>query len=113
LLRTGWRIGPEDFVARLSEQAVVRTGENHTKAVRQEHDVEKARRLISEKLSSVGWDHQRLVREHKGHPIKVQLAQKLRNETIMSMKWIAAELSMGSWGYVNQLLRKQNQSNRR
>ena len=106
LLRTGWCIGPEDFVSRLAEEGVVRTNEDHKRQVRQETDLQKANRLICEKLSSVGWDHARLMKEHKGHPIKVQLARKLRRETTMSMKWIGAELSMGSWGYVNQLLRR-------
>jgi REP element-mobilizing transposase RayT len=106
LLLTGWRFGSEDFISRLADQVMVRTEEDHTRVVRQENDAEKAHRLITEKLSSVGWNRERLNREHKGHPVKVQLAQKLRNETTLSMKWIAAELSMGSWGYLNQLLRK-------
>jgi hypothetical protein len=40
----------------------------------------------------------------KGHPVKVQLARQLRQETTMSLKWIAGRLHMGAWTYVSNLL---------
>ena len=40
----------------------------------------------------------------KGDPVKVKLAQRLRRETTMSLKWIARRLQMGSWTYVSNLL---------
>lgn len=45
------------------------------------------------------------------HTIKVRLAQRLRQETTMDLKWIAQELAMGSWKYLSNLLsREQNTS---
>jgi hypothetical protein len=32
------------------------------------------------------------------------LARRLRQETTMSLKWIAARLQMGTWSYVSNLL---------
>ena len=40
----------------------------------------------------------------KGHRAKVMLARRLRQETTMSLKWIAQRLQMGSWTYVSNLL---------
>jgi hypothetical protein len=42
----------------------------------------------------------------KGHKGKVALARRLRQETTMSLKWIAQRLHMGRWTYVSNLLRE-------
>jgi len=42
--------------------------------------------------------------ERKGHAVKVTLARRLRAETMMTLKWIAQRLSMGTWTYVSNLL---------
>jgi hypothetical protein len=38
------------------------------------------------------------------------LARRLRQETTMSLKWIAERLHMGSWTYVSNLLNEQPQT---
>jgi hypothetical protein len=40
----------------------------------------------------------------KGDKRKVALARRLRQETTMSLKWIAQRLHMGSWTCVSNLL---------
>jgi hypothetical protein len=35
---------------------------------------------------------------------KVMMARRLRQETTMSLKWIAQRLQMGTWTYVSNLL---------
>ena len=40
----------------------------------------------------------------KGHSGKVMMARRLRQETTMSLKWIAQRLQMGTWTYVSNLL---------
>jgi hypothetical protein len=40
----------------------------------------------------------------KGDKVKVELAERLRAETTMSLKRLAQELGMGSWTYVSNLL---------
>jgi hypothetical protein len=47
---------------------------------------------------------------HKGHRAKVILARRLRQETTMSLKWIAQRLQMGSWTYVSNLLNEAPQT---
>ena len=48
------------------------------------------------------------------HRIKVGLAQRLRRETTMDLKWIAQELAVGSWKYLSNLLsREAHTSNQR
>ena len=42
-------------------------------------------------------------------PSAVLLARRLRQETTMSLKWIAERLQMGSWTYVSNLLRQNRQ----
>jgi hypothetical protein len=104
LLREGWRVGGRDFLSRLAGQFEIETAEHHSGQVRQESESDKAQRLISEKLALVSWDRGRLLREPKGHPIKVRIAQEMREQSTMSVKWIATELSIGSWTYLNKLL---------
>ena len=46
----------------------------------------------------------------KGHRAKVKLARRLRQETAMSLKWIAQRLQMGSWTYASNLLNEPKQT---
>src|SRR5947207_6764948 len=111
LLREGWRVGAKEFLSRLADQFTIETAEHHSAQIRQESEIEKARRLINEKLTLVGWDRARLQKEPKGHPMKIRIAQEMRNQSTMSVKWIATELSIGSWTYLNKLLCQQRLSN--
>ena len=43
-------------------------------------------------------------RAPRGTGRKVMLARRLRQETTMSLKWIAERLQMGTWTYVSNLL---------
>jgi hypothetical protein len=45
----------------------------------------------------------------KGDKRKVALPCRLRQETTMSLKWIAQRLHMGSWTYVSNLLQEEQQ----
>ncbi len=40
----------------------------------------------------------------KGHPGKVVIARRLRQETILSLRWIAQRLEMGIWTYLSNRL---------
>jgi hypothetical protein len=57
-----------------------------------------------QEIERLGWDEDQLRAHRKGHPSKVKLARRLRQETTMSLKWIAARLQMGTWTYVSNLL---------
>jgi hypothetical protein len=64
----------------------------------------RAQRLIASGLAPAGWTAKQLATERKEHAVKVAIAQRLREETTMPLKWIAAELHTGTWTHLNRLL---------
>jgi hypothetical protein len=58
----------------------------------------------------MGWAEDALLARRKGHGAKVRLARRLRQETTMSLKWIAQRLHRGSWTYVSNLLNEPPQT---
>jgi hypothetical protein len=40
----------------------------------------------------------------KADPVKRSFWRRLRQETTMTMKWVAQRLQMGSWKYLNRRL---------
>src|SRR2546430_2651416 len=95
-IRTGWRFGAEDFLTRLLDRMEDARSEHHSSRERRESDLERAERIIAEKLAEAGWDAQRLRLERKGHPLKVEIAAEVRRQTTASLKWIAARLHIGT-----------------
>jgi hypothetical protein len=77
---------------------------SHYGEQRQETAEQKAEQLLKAELAKLGWKEESLSMVAKSHPVKVQLARRLRKETTMSLKWIAARLQMGTWTYVSNLL---------
>jgi hypothetical protein len=108
-IRRGWCLGDETFRKELLEQMDGRTGEHHYAPERREADEQKARRLISEEVKRLKWNHGELKARRKGDPGKVQVAKRLRAETTMTMRWIAKELNMGVWTHVSNLLSLERQ----
>jgi hypothetical protein len=65
---------------------------------------------VREEVERLGWREDELRARRKGHRAKVLLARRLRQETTMSLKWIAERLHMSSWTYVSNLLNEQPQT---
>ena len=103
-LRRGWCFGGETFREELLGQKQERMGPEHYGSARQETAAAKAERLVGEEMKRRKWSVAELDRRAKGDPGKVALAVRLRAETDMTVKWIAARLRMGTSGYVNHLL---------
>jgi hypothetical protein len=55
-------------------------------------------------LESFRWSSHGEYLKPAGLRSKVMLARRLRQETTMSLKWIAARLLMSTWTYVSNLL---------
>ncbi|HZM03303.1 MAG TPA: transposase [Candidatus Saccharimonadales bacterium] len=108
LVRGGWCLGSEEFRQELLAAAVERVGASHYGAERHETSEQKAERLVRGELQRRGWKEENLPLLPKGHKSKVALARRLRQETTMSLKWIAQRLHMGSWTYVSNLLREKS-----
>jgi REP element-mobilizing transposase RayT len=103
-VRRGWCLGSEGFRQELLKAAAERVGASHYGSDRQETGEQKAERLVREDLRRRGAKEEDLPELPKGHESKVALARRLRQETTMSLKWIARRLHMGSWTYVSNLL---------
>ena len=102
-----------EFVQRMVEQIEEDFGENQIWPERAERMEMRAERLIAEQLREFGWRWPRLAKKPRGHPVKVELAWKLRRVTTMTLQWIAAALCMGSWTSVFNLLRPDPSRHRR
>jgi hypothetical protein len=60
--------------------------------------------LLRAEMQRLGWDRAALRRASKGDERKVRLAVRIRQETTLSLKWIAEHPAMGSWIHVSNLL---------
>jgi putative transposase len=103
-LRRGWYFGGETFREELLGQMEQRLGVEHYGQERQETAEVKAEILVREEMKRLKWGEAELGRRAKGDQGKVALAVRLRQETVMTVKWIAERLQMGTGGYVNHLL---------
>ena len=65
---------------------------------------EHAQGLVRKELKRRHWTEGELGRRAKGDAGKVAIAERLRAESAVTVKWIAERLQMGSPGYVNHLL---------
>jgi len=108
-VRRGWCLGSEEFRRELLAAAAQRVGASHYGAQRRESGEQRAERLVREELQRRGWKEQDLRDLSKGDKGKVALARRLRQETTMSLKWIARRLHMGSWTYLSNLLHAKQQ----
>lgn len=103
-IRRGWFFGDKSLKEELLAKASERLGAQHHGTQRQETEEAKAERLVREELATLGWDEGELTRRRKGDPEKVRIARRLRQETTMTLAWIAQRLGMGVWTYVSNLL---------
>jgi hypothetical protein len=72
--------------------------------------LDKTERIVGQELLALSWSALELERRGKGDPAKVRIAARLRNETTMTLDWIAERLRMGSTGHVSHLLYRKHQS---
>ena len=111
-IRRGWCWGEEAFRKELLAQVVERRGAAHYGAELQESATEKAERLVRVELQKLGWTEADLAARRRGDGAKLKLAVKLRAETTMTLKWIAARLQMGIGGSLSNLLSAQRRGRR-
>ena len=95
-LRRGWCLGSDEFKKQNLEQIEGKLSEHHFGELRQETAQAKAERIIGEELRRLGWQESELAARRKHDPGKVQIAQRLRQETTLSVKHIAQRLHFGT-----------------
>jgi hypothetical protein len=66
----------------------------------------KAQRIIEVELKRQGWTESQLTKRPKTDPDKLALAARLRQETTITIKWIATRRHTGSRQAVNAALYK-------
>ena len=103
-IRRGWCFGGEAFREELLAQVSERLGAEHYGCERGEAAEAKAERIIKEELGQRRWVEADLDERAKGDRVKIELAARLRRDTLVTVKWIADRLRMGSVGYVNNRL---------
>ncbi|MCP5518735.1 MAG: transposase [Verrucomicrobiales bacterium] len=109
-LRRGWCLGAERFREELLEQMEEGMGAEHYGEERRETMQARAERMVAEELQALGWREEDLAHRPKGDPGKVAMAVRLRAQSTMTAKWIAARLEMGTPGYLHHLLHRQQRS---
>jgi hypothetical protein len=89
-------------------------GDHYGEELRQADEVH-ALALLQKGLKARRWKEADLAERPKGDPEKLDIAWRLRQETTMTLKWIAQKLHTGSWTYLSNLLvlkRKENGENK-
>jgi REP element-mobilizing transposase RayT len=112
-IRRGWCLGGQAFRQELLKRMPGRWREYHYgEERRQSAQQQQAEQLIRKGLRQARWTEKDLVRRAKGDPLKLRLAARLREETTMTLKWIAERLQMGSWKHLNRQLYEKRKDRR-
>jgi len=110
-VRRGWCLGSQEFREALLEKMQVRSGPHHGGQGRRETEEAWAKQLLAEELKRRRWTVAELAQRRKGDAQKLKLARRLRQETTMTLKWIAQRLNMGAAGSLANLLRDAEKNN--
>jgi len=97
-------MGDEEFRQELLAQMKGKRGPEHFGAAVRESEMAKAERVVQKELKGLGWGEKELAAQRKGDPEKVRLAMRLRQNTTMTIGWIADRLQMGTRGNLSHLL---------
>jgi hypothetical protein len=94
IFRPGWCLGSEEFRQQMLEK--MELGDNHAWGLHQEFALARADRILAEELHRLGWTESELAARPKSDPNKLKIAARLRNETTLTIKSIAAKAHLGS-----------------
>jgi len=97
-LRRGWCLGSQAFKQQQLEALDGRVGQHHFGAIRLEVAQAKAERIIGQELRRLNWQEADLSSRRKRDPAKLEIALRLRKETTLSVKQMAARLHLGTPG---------------
>jgi len=112
-LRRGWCLGSEQFRQEMLERMDGKLGESHSGELHRETAEQKANRILAEELSHRGWTESDLAARRRSDPGKLAIAVRLRNETTLPVKWIAARVHIGTAKGANSVLRRSGRGQQR
>jgi REP element-mobilizing transposase RayT len=101
-LERGWYVGTEEFRKELLAQ--MKVGPEHYGEEVHQSGEQKALKLVESELDKLGWKRADLLARAKGDVTKIRIAKKLRQETTMTLEWIAQALHMGTKTHLSHLL---------
>lgn len=104
VFRRGWYVGSESFRQEQLARMEGKLGEHHAGALRRETAEAKGERIIGEELQRLGWSESDLAIRRRNDPGKVGIGLRLRRETTLSIKTIAARVQLGTSNTANRLL---------
>jgi putative transposase len=110
-IRRGWCLGSKQFKEKMLELMAGKLGENHAGDLRLETAERKAERIVAEELGRLGWREEELARRRKGDLEKMAIAGRLRRETTLTIKSIAARLHLGTSRSANVRLQQWMRAN--
>ena len=99
-------MGSADFRQEKLEQMENELGADHAGALRRESAEAKAERLVGQELKRLRWTEADLAARRKSDPLKLAIAARLRRETTLSLKAIAARVHLGTSKGANTNLHK-------
>jgi len=103
-IRRGGCFGGEQFQKELLERVEAKAGAHHYGEELRESAEAKAERLLAAELKRLDWKSDDLAKKRKGDPEKVALAARLREETTVTLVWLAERLHMGTRSHLTHLL---------
>ena len=95
-LRRGWCLGSQAFQREMLRRMEGALGGHHAGELHRAGAEAKAERIVAEELKRQGWREEDLVCRRRNDPVKLDLAARLRRETTLSIKAIAARVSLGT-----------------
>lgn len=104
--RHEWCLGSEAFRKEQLARMESSLGQNHAGQLRFETAQAKADRIVAEELQRLGWSSAELVGRAKNDPDKLAIAMRLRRETTLSIKAIAARVELGTYNTANARLHR-------
>jgi hypothetical protein len=105
-LRRGWFLGSESFKREALARMEGSLGGHHAGELHREVAQAKAERIVAEELQRQGWQPDDLVTRRKNDPAKLAIAARLRRETTLPLKAIAARVHLGTSKTANTKLHK-------
>ena len=96
IIRQSWSYGSEQFKLELLQRLEGELGEHHSGHLHQQTSAGRAERIIAEELTRLGWTESDLATQRKNAPEKLAIAARLRKETTLTIKEIAARVHLGT-----------------
>ena len=106
VLRRGWCLGSESFRREMLQRMEGKFGEHHSGELHLASAEAKAERIIAEERQRQGCQEADLLCRRRNDAVKLEIAARLRRETTLSIKAIAARVHLGSSKAANRSLHR-------